>query len=1606
MGSNPRKAKKSASSTSLMAFNYQLYEISHVLRLRPFPPASDQADYVKIDNTTPYFSDCCFQETAERSLLVLLCSNGALLMRLKEKGSCHIVKQFEWFQNPSKRVQSFAIDPVHAAWVIVASSDLGLYILPALAQLKPDSCDNNVSLSWSLTDLTKMAETKQTGKTASIVWWHTFDDRNIAIIGTEHGEVVFVDLMVHQQVHSIAIREKIRRLELMQDLSEHATHLLIHTATDTTWKIFLEWPCEIAHITSPSSYTSAFDMGYDMVAECGMDTILVYAAEDGREEPKITKLKAPSQECRLSVQRLKDQVVVARHLTKHETLEVFNYIERVADYAPEYSYQLPFNTKSAVVSDTLIFALTRKDRQRSDSSSYKAELQSFSLSQSEAVLAYFVSSFKRPMAWKNLFPHSKGMKEEIPLTLCTIVTEGGIIECRPRISPEHYFTELCRNDEGGAAEALGITLDLNVQYLCELVAEQKLKEGDFQGATKFYNLSECSPIKRAVSLIEYVSVTAGLMFIRQVLKQPGSLSAKDRKKLADMAVECYTEQVLEKQKPVNFRAKVFESFMQFLRDNFDYDPQVAMERLAKHGMIDCLFEVGKTKGLIKEALDLCASRGFYHLSPSIQNMLLDRGYDDILCTANNGAFISYMKPEEAVKFLLMHPDVTKSFIRLLDSIVFHLEETSLLLIARLFDPSRTFIKPYLEKAEAMHTKRSPSIVSLASTSSSEGGLDSFDIPTISTIFEVFLKTILILNGKRSPLTQLPDRKSILKYLIGQNSSTSLRRSRTTSTRSLDTNMDIEPTTLACGRNHIAYVSHDGDVFTWGRSSHGRLGHGDLIEEKGISMPFRVEGLHMHGIQVLSIACGAAHTVAVCREGVYSWGFNNFGQLGVGDIRRRSRPCLISQLTPKNVVAVAAGYYHTLAVDGDHKVWAWGWGIHGQLGVKSAENAKVPVNVALLNSQKAIQVAAGHSHSVVLSSKGYVFTFGSGLYGQLGIGVNTKMTTPKVVKTLIDEPIYYIACGSFETIAISEDQTLYSWGRNYKQFHICAKAESATSGRHLASSMATDLSHKYYPEELPFRLPEQIAQLSVGNWHFVALTTVGQVYTWGCNDCGQLGHYNKIDQITPRPVKALSRRFITSVAAGSEFTVCVDAEDQVFAWGKADAGQLGIDTTGIKDSGTGAMKKSGASASLLSPTPVPRMPSVTERSNSVGSGGAVSNKREVTFDIDADFPDFSSIGHGVLAYSPESVLVALQKLNGSYNPWTIVSIGEQLKLFYAVSFCCEMHQRWDKAFTYGIAALKCIQNGKGATDFNFGEKIIVLAESILSSIEDLHSDNGDVTNDMSALVSFVFELFQASCDFLVPLKDIEDCLIKKTSFLAPVLAVVLFSGQINVESLPFSVQLVLSSKTLPQAFELQLSPSFLNSLTASIIDEISLGSRSYNFLIQPFESSCVGDSLSTPNDELTSNSLPENFDSNLKQIIENRLKLQQRRNCIFLSSVTAATVSAASSGLRASSAWQRKSGTHAHGGIGYDSVVFTCNHNFPKYYIEDVILPEFVQRVQGLPKPLPGTANVLLRYYTQTHAAIPAACPCCVYNNLRLEQLHLLQETGSELSGNKSTFWEV
>ena len=223
-------------------------------------------------------------------------------------------------------------------------------------------------------------------------------------------------------------------------------------------------------------------------------------------------------------------------------------------------------------------------------------------------------------------------------------------------------------------------------------------------------------------------------------------------------------------------------------------------------------------------------------------------------------------------------------------------------------------------------------------------------------------------------------------------------------------------------------------------------------------------------------------------------------------------------------------------------------------------------------------------------------------------------------------------------------------------------------------------------------------------------------------------------------------------------------------------------------------------------------------------------------------------------------------------------------------------------------------------------------------------------------------------------------------------------------MPFPIQMVLSSKEVPQSIIAQLSSRFLNILTSCISQQIFEGSRCYNFVPNEEDVETMEDEVNISKTELRADVMSETFDSELKQIMENKLKFHKRRSCIFLSSITAATISAASAATRGTSPWQQDFGDRSRNLPG--SVVFTCNHNFPQYYMEDVILPEFKQRIQGLPKPLPETAQMLCHYYTQASALIPAACPCCVYNNLRQEQLNLLQETAGELSLHKSTFWEV
>ena len=147
----------------------------------------------------------------------------------------------------------------------------------------------------------------------------------------------------------------------------------------------------------------------------------------------------------------------------------------------------------------------------------------------------------------------------------------------------------------------------------------------------------------------------------------------------------------------------------------------------------------------------------------------------------------------------------------------------------------------------------------------------------------------------------------------------------------------------------------------------------------------------------SVAAGAQHSLALTDAGiVWRWGANGSGQLGDGTITTRLTPVLVSTFT--NAVAIAAGAAHSLALRGDGTVWAWGANSRGQLGDGSTTNRTAPVksNNGLNN---VVAIAAGSEHSVALKADGAVWVWGRNNVGQLGDGTLTNKVSPKLVAGL-------------------------------------------------------------------------------------------------------------------------------------------------------------------------------------------------------------------------------------------------------------------------------------------------------------------------------------------------------------------------------------------------------------------------------------------------------------------------------------------------------------------------------------------------------------------------------------------------------------------------------
>ncbi len=217
--------------------------------------------------------------------------------------------------------------------------------------------------------------------------------------------------------------------------------------------------------------------------------------------------------------------------------------------------------------------------------------------------------------------------------------------------------------------------------------------------------------------------------------------------------------------------------------------------------------------------------------------------------------------------------------------------------------------------------------------------------------------------------------------------------------------------ISAGAMHSLALCSDGTVVAWGDNVKYQVLGGYGIR---VYAPVRVHpsGGALSGKSVIAVTAGGQHNLALCSDGtVAAWGEHSYGQLGNNSANTVAfSPVVVntangtSALFGKTVVALAAGYSHSLALCSDGTVAAWGANGNGQLGDNSMAQrpAPVAVNVAdgtsALSGKTVVALAASSSHSLAFCSDGTVAGWGSNFIGQLGNTSSTNFLVPVNVNT--------------------------------------------------------------------------------------------------------------------------------------------------------------------------------------------------------------------------------------------------------------------------------------------------------------------------------------------------------------------------------------------------------------------------------------------------------------------------------------------------------------------------------------------------------------------------------------------------------------------------------
>ena len=343
------------------------------------------------------------------------------------------------------------------------------------------------------------------------------------------------------------------------------------------------------------------------------------------------------------------------------------------------------------------------------------------------------------------------------------------------------------------------------------------------------------------------------------------------------------------------------------------------------------------------------------------------------------------------------------------------------------------------------------------------------------------------------------------------------------------------------------------AYAWGSGAFGQMADGTHTNRP---TPAPVAP----GLDLVQVAVGGVHTLAIGRDGLlYAWGGNGFGEIGDGTLVEATAPKQVQLPNGAKPIGISAGNGHSVAIGDDGALYAWGWGGNGQLGLGYVvDRQAVPLAVPMPAGVHPRQVSAGIYETMVLGDDGHAYASGANFSYALGDGTKIQRTTLVKVQIPGDAALQAVSMGYGHATALGLDGTVYTWGSN-------------NSGQLGTGSTAvwTDVRTAALPTGGKARA------VSAANGFELAIGTDDRIYSWGSNTRGQLGDGSIVDRWAPVAVSLPNGVVPVALDGGVAYSAVLGDDGKLYTFGENGSGALGDGTTISRATPTPAALPTGA-----------------------------------------------------------------------------------------------------------------------------------------------------------------------------------------------------------------------------------------------------------------------------------------------------------------------------------------------------------------------------------------------------------------------------------------------